>query len=186
MAEANSIFNSDILSEMQIVPDELERISQLADDVGRTLTKAFRAAALEGKSLRNLLTDIGRSFADIALKAALKPVGDLVSGLVQGVFAATYPTPANVPAFAKGGIVASPTFFSMGAGQVGLAGEAGAEAILPLVRGSDGRMGVSSNARAVTTINFNVSTKDAKSFVGAEAEISAMLLRAVKRGTRSS
>ncbi len=186
MTEANSIFNSDILTEMQVVPEELERIKQLADDVGKTLTNAFRAAALEGKSLRNLLTDIGRSFANIALKAALKPVGDLVSSLVQGVFASTYPTPPPVPAFAKGGVVASPTYFSMGAGQVGLAGEAGAEAILPLARGADGRLGVSSNGRAATTINFNVTAKDAKSFVGAEAEISAMLLRAVKRGTRSS
>lgn len=186
MTEENSIFNSDILHEMQIVPEELQRIKLLADDVGRTLTNAFRSAALEGKSLRNLLSDIGRSFADIALKAALKPVGDLVSSLVQGMFSSTYPTSPSVPAFAKGGVVASPTYFSMGSGQMGLAGEAGAEAILPLARGADGRLGVTSKGGGATTINFNVTTKDAKSFVGAEAEISAMLLRAVKRGTRSS
>ncbi len=183
--------NKSILSEVQYddlneISLELERIEDLADGVARTLTRAFRSAAIEGRSLKSLLSDIGRSFADIALKAALKPVGNLVSDMVQGLFSATNPALPNVVPFAKGGVVSSPAYFSMGNGNIGLAGEAGPEAIMPLARGPDGRLGVSSMGQKAININFNVTASDARSFAGAEAEISAMLLRAVKRGTRSS
>ncbi|HHG90658.1 MAG TPA: phage tail tape measure protein [Devosia sp.] len=164
---------------------ELERINDLADGVARTLTGAFRSAILEGRSLRTLLADIGRSFADIALKAALKPLGGLVSSMVENLFTATNPTLTPVP-FAKGGVIASPSYFSLGGGKTGVAGEAGPEAILPLARGPDGRLGVAANGASSMTINFNVTAQDARSFKSSEAEISAMLLRAVKRGTRAS
>ena len=173
------------LDELSDVSLELERINDLAQGVSRTLTGAFRSAILEGRSLRTLLADIGRSFADIALKAALKPLGGLVSGLVENLFTATNPTLNPMP-FAKGGVIASPSYFSLGAGKTGVAGEAGPEAILPLARGPDGRLGVAANGDSHMTINFNVTARDAQSFKSSEAEISAMLLRAVKRGTRAS
>ena len=186
MTQYTSIFGDENFAELNDVSVELERINDLGRDVAKTLTGAFRSAALEGKSLNSLLGDIGKSFADIALKAALKPLGNLVSNLVEGVFTATNPALQNIMPFAKGGVVNTPSYFSLGAGNIGLAGEAGAEAILPLARGSDGRLGVASSGQGATTISFNVNASDARSFVGAEAEISAMLLRAVKRGTRAS
>lgn len=48
-------------------------------------------------------------------------------------------------AFARGGIVSSPTLFPMANG-AGLMGEAGPEAIMPLARGPDGRLGVRSGS----------------------------------------
>lgn len=162
---------------------ELERIGDLADGVGKALSRAFRGAVLDGKSLNGVLGEVARSFADIALKAALQPVGALVSSAVEGLFTATNPALAVKP-FAKGGVLAAPTYFGLGQG-LGLAGEAGAEAILPLARGSDGRLGVAGGGGAVN-LTFNVTASDARSFAASEAEISAMLLRAVKRGTRGS
>lgn len=162
---------------------ELERIGDLADGVGKALSRAFRGAVLDGKSLNGVLGEVARSFADIALKAALQPVGALVSSAVEGLFTATNPALAVKP-FAKGGVLAAPTYFGLGQG-LGLAGEAGAEAILPLARGSDGRLGVAGGGGAVN-VTFNVTASDARSFAASEAEISAMLLRAVKRGTRGS
>ena len=50
----------------------------------------------------------------------------------------------RVLAFAKGGILDGPTYFGMAGGRVGVGGEAGTEAILPLKRGSDGKLGVAS------------------------------------------
>ena len=50
---------------------------------------------------------------------------------------------APLRAFARGGIVNSPTLFPMATG-AGLMGEAGPEAIMPLARGPDGRLGVRS------------------------------------------
>lgn len=167
--------------ELSDVSVELQRVSDLADGVARSLTNAFRGAIVDGRSLRSVLGEVSRAFADIALKAALKPVGMLVSGAVESLFNATNPA---VTPFAKGGVIATPSYFPLGRG-LGVAGEAGAEAVLPLTRGSDGRLGVASNGGAVS-VTFNVSTPDARSFLASEAELSAMLLRAVKRGTRAS
>lgn len=52
---------------------------------------------------------------------------------------------ADLDRFARGGIVSAPTVFGHG-GRLGLMGEAGPEAILPLRRGRDGRLGVAANA----------------------------------------
>ncbi len=70
-------------------------------------------------------------------------IGGLFSNLLGGLFAdgAAF-SGGNVIAFAGGGVVTSPTPFPMAGGRVGLMGEAGAEAIMPLKRGRDGKLGV--------------------------------------------
>ena len=156
---------------------ELERIEDLAQGVSRSLSNAFRGAVVDGRSLNSVLSQVARSFADIALKAAFKPLGTLVGGAVESLFTSVKP-------FAKGGVIAAPTFFPHERG-MGVAGEAGPEAILPLARGSDGRLGVAGGGGAVS-VTFNVTASDARSFVASEAEVSAMLLRAVRRGARAS
>lgn len=163
---------------------ELDRISSLADGVGSALSRAFRGAVLEGGSLKSVLAEVAKSFADLALKAAFQPLGQAVSGALESLFTATNPALGGVTAFAKGGVLASPTYFPMGSG-FGLAGEAGAEAVMPLSRGADGRLGVVGGGGAVN-VTFNVAASDARSFARSEAEISALLLRAVKRGTRGN
>lgn len=180
----DDLFPDGFARELGDVSLELERIEDLGAGVARTISTGFRGALLDGKSLKSLLGDIARSFADIALKAAFKPLGDLAGGLVESLFAGTNPAFGNVTPFAKGGVIARPSYFPLGAG-AGLMGEAGPEAIMPLARGADGRLGVAGGGGAVT-VHFNVTATDARSFAQSEAEISAMLLRAVKRGTRGS
>ena len=59
--------------------------------------------------------------------------------------------------YAKGGVVTQPTFFRYGgAGNLGLMGEAGAEAILPLKRGRSGNLGVESSGGGSTNVSVNV------------------------------
>ncbi len=157
---------------------ELERIEDLARGVSRSLSSAFRGAVVDGRSLNSVLAQVARSFSDIALQAAFKPVGLLVGGLVEDLFKGAKP-------FAKGGVVAAPSYFPMGPG-LGVAGEAGPEAILPLTRGSDGRLGVAGGGGGAVSVTMNITASDARSFVASEAEVSAMLLRAVRRGARSS
>lgn len=179
---ADDLFGRSIGDDLGGVSDELERIGDLADGVARSISTAFRGALTDGKSFRSVLSDIAGAFADIALKAAFKPLGSLVGGLVENLFAATNAALGGVTPFAKGGVIATPSYFPLGRG-TGLAGEAGPEAIMPLQRGADGRLGVAGGGRAVN-VTFNVTASDARSFAASEAEVSAMLLRAVKRGTR--
>ena len=49
---------------------------------------------------------------------------------------------SQVQAYANGGVVSGPTTFPMSGGKTGLMGEAGPEAIMPLKRGSNGKLGV--------------------------------------------
>ena len=178
---ADDLFSEEFRDEMTSVTREIERIGDLANGVARSVSSAFRGALMEGKSLRSLLGDIGKAFADIALKAAFKPLEILASDVMKSLFAGLNPA---VTPFAKGGVIASPSYFPLGSG-LGLAGEAGPEAIMPLSRGPDGRLGVAGGGGGVH-VTFNVTAQDARSFAASEAEVSAMLLRAVRRGSRGS
>ena len=64
--------------------------------------------------------------------------------------------------YAKGGIVNSPTLFPFSRG-VGLMGEAGPESVMPLKRGSDGKLGVIAHGGGgATTVNVSVDAKGTK------------------------
>jgi lambda family phage tail tape measure protein len=71
--------------------------------------------------------------------------------------------PRNVTAYAMGGIVAKPTLFPFangGAGRLGLMGEAGPEAIMPLRRLPSGRLGVEAGGAGTgVVVNVNVDAK---------------------------
>ena len=86
--------------------------------------------------------------------------------------------------FAHGGVVGAPTYFPLGRG-LGLMGESGAEAVMPLARGPDGRLGVRSGGGGrPVSVTVNIATPDAESFRRSEAQVSASLARAVARGQR--
>lgn len=130
---------------------------------------------------QSLLSDLSRIFIRFAM---FKLIGSLIPGLgpflgfknggvVKGM---TPPTTlpdsvsliaANGMAFAKnkivpyakGGIVGSPTLFkyaSGGADRFGLMGEAGPEAIMPLRRGANGKLGVEASGSSMGNITVNV------------------------------
>ena len=65
-------------------------------------------------------------------------------------------------------------------------GEAGPEAIMPLARGADGKLGVRSGGGGSTVhVTMNVSTPDAESFRKSKTQIAAQLSRAMSRGNRN-
>jgi phage-related minor tail protein len=168
---------------------------------GAALSSALKSASVDGKSLEDVLKGLGNRLTDIALSAGMKPLENLVNsaagsltssltsslsgGLSSLLGFAKGGVPGTIQPFAAGGVVSAPTYFPMSGG-FGLMGEAGSEAILPLKRGPDGRLGVAAGAggAASQTIVFNVSTPDAGSFRKSEAQISAMLTRATARGRR--
>jgi hypothetical protein len=64
---------------------------------------------------------------------------------------------SQIEAYADGGVVGSPTTFPMAGGKTGLMGEAGPEAIMPLKRGSNGKLGVQMEGGGGDVININQS-----------------------------
>jgi lambda family phage tail tape measure protein len=91
----------------------------------------------------------------------------------------------RVVPFANGGIVSSPVQFAMRGGR-GMMGEAGPEAIMPLTRGSDGRLGVQAGGggRPISVV-MNISTPDAQSFQRSQGQVAAQVSRALARGQRN-
>jgi phage-related minor tail protein len=70
-------------------------------------------------------------------------------------------------------------------GGVGLAGEAGPEAIMPLQRGPDGRLGVAAGGGGATHVTIQIATPDADSFRRSESYVTGQIARAVARGQRN-
>lgn len=187
--ETNFADQRDDAEALGSVMDDLEKRSQR---FGSALTSALQAATTGGKGLDSVLQGLGTRLSNIALSAGLKPLENMLSSAVSGLtsgagslFAfANGGVPGRVTPFADGGVVSSPTFFPMG-GDMGLMGEAGSEAILPLKRGADGSLGVAAGGGGGgTQIVFNVTASDAASFRRSEGQISAMLARSVGRGQR--
>jgi len=175
---------------------EMERSIADLDAVGRrfsyTLGRAFADIAVKGNGLNDVLRSLALSLSQIALKAALKPLTDSIGGLFAGLvsgglrFAKGGVISQGMPVpFAAGGVVSSPVTFPLAGGQIGLAGERGAEAILPLARGSDGRLGVAAQGGGGVSVTFNVTSPDADSFRRSETQVAAMVARAVSLGQRN-
>lgn len=88
--------------------------------------------------------------------------GGGMGGMFAGLFGSANGnvfSAGNAVAFANGGVVGGPTFFPMRDGRTGLMGEAGPEAIMPLKRGPDGKLGVQSSGGGGTTNNINVNVQ---------------------------
>ena len=165
--------------------DALSGLGDQADRFGRQMTGALRGAVLSGRSLEDVLRRIGLNLASMALEQGLSPLQSLLGSLMRGLVGRILPfEKGGVVPFATGGVVSTQTYFPI-AGATGLMGEAGAEAILPLRRGADGRLGVAGGGGGTVNVVFNVSSPDAQSFRKSEAQVSAMLARAVARGARS-
>ncbi|WP_081614995.1 phage tail protein [Paracoccus sp. N5] len=172
-------------------------VGTLTQGIGSGLRRAFSGLVFDGLKLSDALKGIARSMADTAFSVAMKPIEQALAGAiaqgVNGMVSGALPfanggafSQGRVLPFAKGGVVSQPTYFPM-RGATGLMGEAGAEAIMPLRRGADGRLGVAAaggGGRAVN-VTFNVSTPDVTGFQRSQSQIASQLGRLLARGERN-
>lgn len=193
--------------------EQVQSLTRLSNAFGRSLSNAFAGGIVQGRKFEDVLRGLGQKFVEFGLKAAFKPIETSISGLfnqvLQGsagklatgtgtggagllgslgaLFGGTgVGAPLNISpvAFAEGGVISSPGLFPLGKG-LGLAGEKGAEAILPLARGPDGRLGVANTGGGrASTVVVNISTPDIESFRRSEGQVATALARAVGRGQR--
>ena len=159
------------------------------------LRRAFDGLILDGRSLSDTLSSLSRSMIDTAYSAALRPITNQIGGimsqgfdaLVAGMspFAQGAPfSQGRVMPFAKGGVLSGPVSFPM-RGATGLMGEAGPEAIMPLTRGADGRLGVQAQGGGTIHVTMNVTTPDVAGFQRSQSQIAAQMARALGRGQRN-
>jgi lambda family phage tail tape measure protein len=142
----------------------------LADDITGPIKEALKSGELSWKNFASTVSGIAQNLANRLIDNAFKPIEDAllrafsgsgaagggvfdwltkaIGGLFGGGFAngGVFMPSGQITAFARGGVLGSgvvdrPTVFPFARG-IGLMGEAGPEAILPLRRGRGGRLGV--------------------------------------------
>ena len=150
-------------------------MNQAASSFGTAISEAFSKGVVQGKSFDDVLQSVGAKLLDLAAKAAVPNLGANLSSGTQNLFGGITP-------FADGGVIAAPSYFPTSGGTA-LAGEAGPEAIMPLMRGADGKLGLA--GQGASTIHVTINAQDVESFKRSEAQVAAALARAVQRGRRA-
>ncbi|WP_442793767.1 MULTISPECIES: phage tail tape measure protein [unclassified Paracoccus (in: a-proteobacteria)] len=172
-------------------------VTSLTSGIGTGLRRAFEGLVFDGMKLSDALKGVARSMADSAFAVAMRPIQQALAGAmaqgVNGMMSGILPfanggafAQGRVMPFAKGGVVSQPTYFPM-RGATGLMGEAGPEAIMPLRRGADGRLGVAAAGSGTRPVNvtFNISTPDVAGFQRSQSQMAAQLSRLLARGERN-
>ncbi|MGY9048187.1 hypothetical protein P775_18655 [Puniceibacterium antarcticum] len=189
-------FNAEMIRIHETFSDTGRGVARFESSLSRGLSKAIDGVVLDGAKLSYALQTVASSMISAAYRAAVKPVADHVSGLLSagigGLFGSVSPfangasfSQGRVMPFASGGVVSGPMQFPMRGG-TGLMGEAGPEAIMPLARGADGRLGVRASAgSAPVTVVMNISTPDVQGFKRSQSQIAAQMGRALGQGQRN-
>lgn len=189
--------NEDISRDFDRQARQLETLDRLAQRFGSTLQDALSSGSSSGRELSGILDRVGASLQSSLGKSLGSSLSSGLTSLMQGAAQSLFSTLGMmsfgglvpfakggvVRPFAEGGVVSAPTYFPLRGG-LGLMGERGAEAIMPLARGPDGRLGVAGGGGA-TNVSVTIQATDLASFKSSEAQVSAALARAVARGRRA-
>jgi hypothetical protein len=130
----------------------LNTFDSAVDGVARgtqDMSQAFESMA------KSILLQVAKLAAIRGIGTALSGQGGFLGSLGESLLAekgAVVSGGSHMTAYAKGGVVSGPTIFPMKNG-AGLMGEAGAEAVMPLTRMSNGNLGVESSGMNVTVNN---------------------------------
>jgi len=164
-------------------------VASVASTVENELNSAF-ASVLKGTA------DLGDALLSFASNVLAKVAQDLfaqqfagpIADGIKAIFSANGNVfdQSGVTAFAKGGVVGGPTIFPFANG-IGLMGEAGPEAIMPLSRGADGKLGVAAangNSAPKVTIN-NYSGQEATASSDSAGNIVVEIGRAIAQDITS-
>lgn len=131
----------------------------LAQDIVGPIKEALQSGEFTWETFASAISRIAQNLANRLIELAFKPIENALMRAFSGMgggggfFASlfgfarggAFASGQELTAFARGGVVNRPTVFPFSRG-IGLMGEAGPEAILPLRRGRDGRLGVEMNS----------------------------------------
>jgi len=106
------------------------------------------------KSVKDAFRDMARDivrhlYKVLVVQQMINSIGGMIGGPVGNTLSTygqadggAWQGGSQIQAYANGGVVGGPTMFPMANGKTGLMGEAGPEAIMPLKRGANGKLGV--------------------------------------------
>ena len=159
LKQTSQFFTDQIGREAQLLADHREElkkfqeVSAVFDSVKSSVSGAFTDIVVGAKSAQDALTDMANNITRMLVRIAIQKA---IAGI--GPTAPTIPTGADgLIALANGGIVNGPT--------PALIGERGPEAVIPLRKDEQGRLGVSGgkggdNVTNITLVGDPVSTMD--------------------------
>lgn len=175
----------------------LESIGTLAEGVQQVTGNALSGledqlvefVATGKASFNELAASILKDMSRVLIQQmVLKPLlGGLFPGITANATGNIYATTGLVP-FANGGIVNSPTLFKFASGggfNTGLMGEDGPEAIVPLRRGKDGKLGIVSTGGGSTSVVVNVNMQTGGSDVNASSGDGQLLGKALSEAVQA-
>lgn len=159
-----------------------------------------------GGGLGGMFSGIGNFFSGLFAKGGVFEQGKQVAAYAHGGAFDKGRDLEPVQKYARGGIVNTkaaikfasggvmdgghltqgPEYFGMAGGKLGLRGEAGTEAVMPLTRGSDGQLGVKTHGPASRQVIVNapitVHAKDADSFKRSQSQFAGRVGDLARRG----
>jgi phage-related minor tail protein len=189
---------ADLETTLERIDQKTAQLAISTNAFASAMTRAFQQSVVGGKQFDDVLKSLALRLSNMAVAAAFRPIATNIASGLNNLFSGLFggggqgggggPAAASgaIKPFAAGGVIGTPTYFPLMPGGVGLAGEAGPEAILPLRRGPDGRLGVAAGgARSGASITVNIVTPDPESFRRSETYLTGQIARAVARGQRS-
>ena len=194
-----------IQGQINTLMDPVNQLIALSESLGNSFAESFRGIVDGSMSAQQALANLFQRTADHFLDMAARMIAAQIRMQAVKLFMSFFPdlgggggggnngsgfvippdnlTPtANGNAFgrnglipfAKGGVVNKPTLFPFANG-TGLMGEAGPEAIMPLSRGPNGRLGVEALGAGAGATNIVVNVDASGSSVEGESEQAAQL-----------
>ncbi len=158
--ELDKTFGQEMITKLNTFKDSIKSVGEAFGDVVVNGIKRMEDALVDfvmkgTLNFRKLANSIISDMVRIAIQQNItKPLAGFLGGLFENADGNAFVN-GKVQKYAYGGVVTKPTLFPMANG-MGLMGEAGAEAILPLRRGSNGKLGVQASGGTGTVINVSV------------------------------
>lgn len=185
-AQVNNLLNF-VEAETRVV-EEMRQIKELTDSIAGAFSDALTDMAFDFENAEDHAKNFFKTVAKLAFQQyAAAPLAGLLGQSLFGFLApggAGTPKPSargNVVPFADGGVVTRKTIAPMA-----MFGEAGPEAIMPLKRGADGKLGVAASGNSSPTVVIHVhGVKDTAGFQRSNQQIARAAARALQNNMRS-
>lgn len=164
-----------VIERLDLGSEAVKKQKSLVEELGLTFTSAFEDAVIGGKKFSEVLQAVGQDIAKLILrKNVTEPLlkqfegfdlGKMISGFFNNAKGGAYASP-SLSSYSNGvyGPGQQKFFAFANGGAVGTFAEPGAgyEAIMPLKRGADGKLGVQGSSGGTSNITINIDASGTK------------------------